>query len=93
MLDPITQTIADILYVRTTLRLPPQTIKDRKHEPDAPSQTPMPAEKAWDSPSINRGSRRSGTSARPQSPWRWAVMMAMWRFSDRSPASPPFWRR
>lgn len=80
MIDRVTQTIADILYLRATLHLPPRPIKDRKQVPDGLPQLPMAAEKVGETLPIDRVPRRSDTGVEQRAPGRWAMAMARWHF-------------
>jgi hypothetical protein len=76
MLDPTMQTIADMLYLRATLRLPPRPVKDREQTPISPLSDPVPFARAADAPSIDLQPIRYDPRAAWQAPWRWVTMTA-----------------
>jgi hypothetical protein len=90
-MDPLTQTIAELLYLRTMLRLPPAPIKDKEGMAVAEFPDPVPAE-------MKEESRRRGlvrpsyyADATRSARRYWAAMAAGRRFSRPQLRAPRGW--
>jgi hypothetical protein len=91
LMDPLTQTIAEILYLRTMLRLPPEPIKDKEEMPVAEIPDPVLVESREESrrPGLARRLCDAAVTKRVQQ--QGAAMATGWRFFRQQLKVPRGW--
>lgn len=82
-MDPLTQTIAEILYLRTMLRLPPEPIKDKEGMTIGESPDPASAEIKEKSRPLGLARRLCDADATRPVRQRRAALVTGWRFFRR----------
>jgi hypothetical protein len=90
-MDPFTQTIADMLYLRTMLRLPPEPIKQKEDRPAGELPGPVLAEIREESHRPGLARRLCDTAVMRRVQQHGAAMAAGWRFFRQQLRAPRGW--